>query len=84
VDVADVVGAGGRLDVLSVVQDRDAAVQLLGDDFLDGARQPFLDLRLVVLPACYEVVQVGGTGQVAAVCGQDPVRAAPHGHMRVS
>jgi hypothetical protein len=51
VDVADVIGAAGRLDVLSVVQDRDAAVHLLADDFLDRAWQPRLDFGLVVAPA---------------------------------
>ena len=83
VDVADIVGAAGGLDELSLVQDRDAALQLIVDDFLDRARQPLLDLRLVVPPVGDQVLQVGGTGQVAAVRGQDPVRAAPHGHPRL-
>jgi hypothetical protein len=69
----------GRLDELALVQDRDAALDLLVNDFLDGGRQPLLNLRLAALSAGDQAVQVGWTRQVAAVRGQDPVGAAPHG-----
>jgi hypothetical protein len=80
VDVADVVGAVRGLHVLAVVEDRDAALDLLVDDLGDRAGDPGVDLGPLALALGDQLVEVGRPREVAAVGGQDAVLAALHRH----